>query len=230
MDGDGFGDNGTGRLPDAFPLRFSQKSDSDGDGYGDNFTEGAWQPDECGLEYGTSTIDYFGCKDYDSDGVSDATDPCPYDPNVWQGITGQVKCGAVANDHDGDGIPNDIDEDYTGAAADGDGLSTGLLVLLGLIVFLLAIIMVAMMAKQAGKRKAVFSRVEEMKVAAEFEEEEARRLEWIDHYVAQGDYESAIGLGWVQPDEVPQWKQHQQQQEEAEEEAIPTMLSLDDLL
>jgi len=229
MDGDGFGDNGTGRLPDAFPLRFSQKADSDGDGFGDNFTEGAWQPDECGLAYGTSTIDYFGCPDYDSDGVSDATDPCPYDPTVWLGITGQVKCGAVANDHDGDGIPNDVDEDYTGAAVE-SGIPLELMVLGGLIVFLLAIIMVAMMAKQAGKRKAGFNRLEEMKVAAAFEEEEARRLEWIDHYVAQGDFESAKGLGWVQPAEVPQWKQHQQQQEAAVQEAIPTMLSLDDLL
>jgi hypothetical protein len=69
-----------------------------------------------------------------------------------------------------------------------------------------------------------------MKVAAAFEEEEARRLEWIDHYVAQGDFESAKGLGWVEPAEVPQWKQHQQQQEAAQQEAIPTMLSLDDLL
>jgi len=98
-----------------------------------------------------------------------------------------------------------------------------------LLVFLMAVISVAMIAKQAGRRKAAYNRAEEMKVSAMFEEEEARRLEWIDYYVAQGDTAKAMELGWQPPAEVPQWQQHQMQQEQAQQEAIPTMFSLDDM-
>ena len=68
-----------------------------------------------------------------------------------------------------------------------------------------------------------------MKVSAMFQEEEARRLEWIDYYVAQGDTAKAMELGWQPPAEVPQWQQHQMQQEQAQQAAVPTMFSLDDL-
>ncbi|MED5351190.1 MAG: hypothetical protein VYB50_06860 [Candidatus Thermoplasmatota archaeon] len=47
----------------------TQWEDADGDGFGDNF-EGN-EPDRCPDEYGTSTIDRFGCKDTDKDGYSD---------------------------------------------------------------------------------------------------------------------------------------------------------------
>lgn len=229
-DGDGFGDNNTGRLPDAFPLRSSQWADTDGDGYGDNQKIGSWQPDECNVKYGESYIDYFGCPDSDKDGVSDQTDPCPYDASISAGIRGQEQCASF-DDHDDDGIPNEFDSDFV-AGADGDsegGLDSEVLVLIGLLVFLLAVISVAMIAKQAGRRKAAYSRAEEMKVAAMFQEEEARRLEWIDYYVAQGDIAKAMELGYQPPAQVPQWQQHQMQQQQIEQASVPTMMSLDDL-
>ncbi len=228
-DGDGFGDNNTGRLPDAFPLRGSQWADTDGDGYGDNQKLGSWQPDECNVKYGESYIDYFGCPDSDKDGVSDQTDPCPYDASISAGIRGQEQCASF-DDHDDDGIPNEFDSDFV-AGADGDdegALSTEILVLVGLMVFLLAVISVAMIAKQAGRRKAAYNRAEEMKVSAMFQEEEARRLEWIEYYVAQGDTAKAMELGWQPPAEVPQWQQHQMQQQQEQQEAVPTMMSLDE--
>jgi hypothetical protein len=86
-----------------------------------------------------------------------------------------------------------------------------------------------MIAKQAGRRKAAYSRAEEMKVSAMFQEEEARKQEWIDYYVAQGDTAKATELGWTPPAAVPQWQQHQMEQEEAQQAAVPTMFSLDDV-
>ena len=44
-----------------------------------------------------------------------------------------------------------------------------------------------------------------------------------------GDTAKAMELGWQPPAEVPQWQQHQMQQEQAQQEAIPTMFSLDDM-
>ena len=101
--------------------------------------------------------------------------------------------------------------------------------LIGLAIFLMAVISVAMIAKQAGRRKAAYSRAEEMKVAEMFQEEEARKQEWIDHYVSQGDTAKAMELGWTPPAAVPQWQQHQIQQEQEQQEAVPTMFSLDNL-
>ena len=122
--------------------------------YGDNQKLGSWQPDECNVKYGESFVDYFGCPDSDKDGVSDQTDPCPYDPSISAGIRGQEQCASF-DDHDKDGIPNEFDADFV-AGADGDGegaLSTEVLVLVALMVFLLAVISVAMIAKQAGRKK-----------------------------------------------------------------------------
>ncbi|MFL2962299.1 MAG: hypothetical protein ACJZ2K_04895 [Candidatus Poseidoniaceae archaeon] len=227
-DGDGFGDNSTGRLPDAFPIRATQWADTDGDGYGDNQKLGSWQPDECELKYGESYVDYFGCTDTDKDGVSDSTDPCPYDPEVSAGIRGQVQCASFDDDDD-DGIPNQYDTDYVAGSDEGLSFSGDAIILVGLLVFLLAVISVAMIAKQAGRRKAAYSRAEEMKVSAMFQEEESRKQEWIDYYVAQGDTAKAMELGWTPPAAVPQWQQHQMQQEEAQQAAVPTMFSLDDV-
>ena len=229
-DGDNYGDNNTGRSPDAFPTRATQWADTDGDGYGDNQKLGSWQPDECNTKYGESYIDFYGCPDTDKDGVSDQTDPCPYDATISAGIRGQEQCASF-DDHDDDGIPNEYDSDWVEGADGGTEsiLSTDVLVLVGLLVFLMAIISVAMIAKQAGRRKAAQNRAEEMKVNAMFQEEEARRLEWIDYYVAQGDTAKAMELGWQPPAEVPQWQQHQMQQEQAQQASIPNMMSLDDL-
>ena len=228
QDGDGFGDNSTGRLPDALPLRDTQWADTDGDGYGDNQKNGVWQPDECELTYGKSYIDYFGCPDFDGDGVSSASDPCPYDEKISAGLKSEVTCASF-KDHDNDGIPNEFDSDFSSSDAEGEGLSSEIIILLVLVLFLLAVITVAMVAKQAGRRKVAFGRAEEMQVSSMFEEEESRRLEWIDYYVAQGDFAKAQELGWTQPAEVPMWQQHQQQQQAAQDAAVPTMFNLDDI-
>ena len=62
-DDDGYGDNS-----DDFPEEESQWIDSDDDGYGDNL-EGQ-QPDDCPNQYGTSSVDRYGCPDADGDGYS----------------------------------------------------------------------------------------------------------------------------------------------------------------
>jgi hypothetical protein len=228
-DGDGFGDNNTGRIADAFPVRATQWADTDGDGYGDNHALGSWQPDECELKAGASYIDYFGCVDTDKDGVSDLTDPCPYDAAISQGLTSDVSCEKFS-DADEDGVPDEYDSDYV-AVSSNDGLDLGgdVLVLIGMAIFLMMVISVAMIAKQAGRRKAAYGRAEEMKIAELFQEEETRKQEWIEHYVSQGDTAKAIELGWTPPAAVPQWQQHQIQQDQAQQEAVPTMFSLDNL-
>ena len=156
----------------------------------------------------------------------------PYDAEISAGIRGQVSCASFSDD-DNDGIPNKYDTDYI-AGSDGEGswledIDGSVLILIGLTAFLLAVISVAMVAKQAGRRKAAYSRAEDMKVSAMFQEEESRKQEWIDYYVNQGDTAKAMELGWTPPAEVPQWQQHQMQQNEAQQAAIPTMVSLDDL-
>ena len=105
VDGDGWGDNlSSFNRVDNFPLRVSQWNDFDGDGYGDNAVytplgaeEGAlplaaYQPDECPKVPGTSTVDVFGCLDSDGDGVSDLSDPCIWDPEVFEGARTVVTC------------------------------------------------------------------------------------------------------------------------------------------
>ncbi len=229
-DGDGYGDNNTGRKPDAFPIRASQDTDSDGDGYGDNQKVGSWQPDDCKSKFGKSDLIEYGCPDIDEDGRADIYDPCPYDPSISLGIRGQEECESF-DDDDNDGVPNTYDEDYnSGSDDDSDkGIDSNIIILIALAVFLMAVISVAMIAKQAGRRKAAYSRAEEMKVASMFQEEEIRKQEWIDYYVAQGDTAKAMELGWTPPAEVPQWQQHQMQQQEEQQAAIPTMFSLDDV-
>ena len=144
-------------------------------------------------------------------------------------MRGQVQCESF-EDHDNDGIPNEYDVDYVASSEDDEsGLDTNIVILIALLVFLMAVISVAMIAKQAGRRKAAYNRAEEMKVSAMFQEEETRRLEWIDYYVAQGDTAKAMELGWQPPAEVPQWQQHQMQQQQAEQAAVPKMFSLDDV-
>jgi hypothetical protein len=93
---------------DAFPDDESQWHDTDDDGYGDNseYFDGetwreAWRGDGCVSTEGNSTMDRWGCPDYDGDGYSDPTahwlsspggqgDAWPADPTQW-------------HDRDGDG-------------------------------------------------------------------------------------------------------------------------------
>ena len=67
-DGDGYGDNPNGTMADAFPDSPSQWNDTDEDGYGDN-GDGV-NADSCPNEWGNSSEDRFGCKDFDGDGWS----------------------------------------------------------------------------------------------------------------------------------------------------------------
>ena len=104
-DGDGYSDE-----EDAFPYLGGQWEDSDGDGYGDN--PFGPTPDGCKDEVGNSSLDQFGCPDYDGDGVSDEGDAFPYD-------------STRAYDSDEDGYANNEDQfPFLGgqwADSDGDG-------------------------------------------------------------------------------------------------------------
>ena len=220
MDCDGRGDNSTGIAPDAFPLRFSQQDDNDGDGYGNNFTKGAHEGDECRNEYGTSTIDRFGCPDSDNDGMSDLNDPCKWDPAVSTGIPGKVEC-AITED------PNKSDDGDSAAEGDGKSSNTVLYAMGGVIAFMLAAILVAMLARQASRKKLMRERAFERKAEEQLMDEEERREQWIKYYVANGELDKARELGWTDPSSLPAWKQHEIQQEEALQASIPSMLDLD---
>jgi WD40 repeat protein len=235
VDGDGWGDNlSSFNRVDNFPYQSSQWNDFDGDGYGDNtfYTPlnsdenatpvPAFRPDECAKEPGTSTVDVFGCVDSDGDGVSDLNDPCVWDPEIFEGARSIVTCGIKSDPS----ITNNGDEDS-------DSLLSGnlntLTLMGGAIIFLLALIFVAQLAKTAGKRRAVQSKRDEQMVHDAFGEEEERRLAWVQHYLAEGNYAEARALGW-EGDEIPEWKRYEMQQQAGQEAAIPTMLSLDDVL
>ncbi|MDA7845713.1 hypothetical protein N9A87_01535, partial [Euryarchaeota archaeon] len=71
---------------DALPLEPSQWADQDGDGYGDNMT--GLLPDACPTEYGRSNLDVYGCPDDDNDGSSQENDSFPDDPTQWQDMDG----------------------------------------------------------------------------------------------------------------------------------------------
>ncbi|MGB0474564.1 MAG: hypothetical protein ACPGK2_01875 [Candidatus Poseidoniaceae archaeon] len=218
QDGDGYGDN----ISDDFPLEATQWSDFDGDGYGDNFTSGAYQPDDCIEDSGTSYRDVFGCIDSDSDGTSDTSDPCPYDPDIFEGRIGSVVCK--------------ITEPQQGGESDSESASSSTeptLVFMGIaIMILLSVIIVAQFSKTLAKNKSRKERIDEAMVNSAFSEEDERRTAWIDYYVANGQLDEARALGWVgeEPTEMPQWKQFEIQQQQAQDEAIPNMVNLDDIL
>lgn len=131
-DGDGYGDNASGTLPDAcpsqegysnvgaygcpdsdndgtsesydaFPDEPTQWSDIDGDGYGDN--PNGTQPDNCTTAEGTSFIDVFGCPDADGDGASNANDLWVNDSTQWFDSDGDG-FGDNADGTDGDMCPD----------------------------------------------------------------------------------------------------------------------------
>ena len=220
MDCDGRGDNATGIAPDAFPLRKTQQDDNDGDGYGNNFTNGAYQPDECRNEYGTSTIDRFGCPDSDNDGMSDLNDPCKWDPEISTGIPGQVVC-AITED------PNKSDDDEVASDVEGKSSNVVIYAMGGVITFMLAAILVAMLARQASRKRLMRERAIERKAEEQLMDEEERREQWVNYYVANGEFDKARELGWVDPASLPAWKQHEIQQQEALQASIPSMLDLE---
>ncbi len=129
-DGDGVGDNGddfpndstewedsdgddVGDNADVFPDEESQWADYDEDGYGDN-PEGQ-QPDDCPDNYGTSSVDRYGCVDGDGDGYSNPIDGedntnadlFPNDSTQWRDIDGDG-FGDNPDGNGGDDCPVDF--------------------------------------------------------------------------------------------------------------------------
>lgn len=195
QDGDGYGDNETGRNPDPFPLRQSQFKDVDQDGYGDNGTLGAYEPDLCRGEQGFSYEDRFGCPDSDEDGWSDQADSCKYDPDIH--LIGQP-CKITA--------PESDDPEKAGNSF---ASGTMMAIMGGVIAFMLALIFVALIAKQMGARKRLAEiRVYQAQDLAFSEEEDDRRQKWIDHYLAAGDIEKAEELGYV---DKAEWQVHMEE-------------------
>ena len=94
----------------------------------------------------------------------------------------------------------------------------------GIIIFLLALIIVAQVAKTAGRRKAISTKRDDQLAQASVAEEEERRQAWIQHYIAEGNYAEARALGWEGTQGLPEWKQYEMQQQAAQEAAIPTMI------
>ena len=108
-DGDGFGDNPTGRLADMFVNEATQWEDQDGDGLGDN--QSGVNPDPFLFDFDNDgyndSIDplpkYASPGDLDNDGVDDEDDWAPTDAREWL-------------DSDGDGVGDnaDLDDDNDG--------------------------------------------------------------------------------------------------------------------
>jgi len=71
-DGDGYGDNATGTMADAFPSDGTQWNDTDGDGYGD---------EETGNRGDAFPNDPEEWQDSDSDGIGNNADDFPFDPS-----------------------------------------------------------------------------------------------------------------------------------------------------
>ena len=97
---------------------------------------------------------------------------------------------------------------------------------------MLAAVALAMIARNAGRKAALSARENEKLSNAAFNEEEERRQEWINYYVAQGQLDEARALGWTGQGAaapVPQWQQYEQQQAEAERSSMPSMPDLDQL-
>ena len=223
MDGDGWGDNqSSSNRVDNFPLRVTQWNDFDGDGYGDNAVAGSYQPDACPKVPGTSTAnEEYGCPDADNDGVSDDADPCPWDPDVSQGSRSTAVCSITSD-------PN-LQSNDGGGSSLLSGENGTLQLMAGVIIFLLALIVVAQVARAAGKRKAVAAKREGQLAQASVAEEEERRQAWIQHYLAEGNYAEARALGWEGSEGLPEWKQYEMQQQAAQDAAIPTMMDLENL-
>ena len=208
IDGDGYGDNQSGTNPDAFPIIPSQFIDIDKDGYGDNTTKDAFEADDCKSQPGTSWKDRLGCLDSDDDGTSDLSDSCPFDPE-------QFEFGATC------AIIEILDEESQQEGTNFVQIAT--LGIVGIVAILLAAILMAMVSRQAAKRRYVGEQKRLQAQEEAFSEEEDRRSAWAEHYAQQGDFEKAKELGW---EEKPQWQIHQEQEAA---EALASIPSLEDL-
>lgn len=113
----------------------------------------------------------------------------------------------------------------------GTQVDTLTLVLVGVVGLMFAAVALAMIARNAGRKAALNARKNEKMYNAVFDEEEERRQEWIDYYVAQGQLDEARALGWTgqAAASVPQWKQYEQDQAVAQQSSMPSMPDLDQL-
>ena len=114
-DQDGYSDAG-----DAFPSDATQWADQDSDGYGDNAS--GTTADACPTEFGTSTVDRFGCLDSDSDGYSDANESSgdngtqnpDQSTNESSGDNGTQNPDQSTNESSGDNGTQDSGQDVNG--------------------------------------------------------------------------------------------------------------------
>jgi hypothetical protein len=109
-DGDGYGDNATGTMADAFPSDGTQWTDADEDSHGDNpyGSEGDWFPD-----------DPERWSDADRDGVADEDDAFANDATQWNDTDGDGY-GDEETGNRGDAFPNDPEE-WQDSDSDGVG-------------------------------------------------------------------------------------------------------------
>ena len=143
-----------------------------------------------------------------------------WDPDISTGIPGQVVC-AITED------PNKVNEEETLDEVETKSSNVMLYAMGGIIAFMLAGILVAMLARQASRNRLMRERAIERKAEEQLMDEEERRQQWIDYYVANGEFDKARELGWTDPASLPAWKQHEIQQQEALQASIPSMLDLD---
>jgi hypothetical protein len=111
------------------------------------------------------------------------------------------------------------DPESEGSQAEDDESSSILLYIMGgAISLMLALIFVALVAKQMGARKRL-SEIRELQAQEMVfnNEEQERRQKWIDHYLATGQIDKAKELGYV---EKAEWQVHMEQQE-AEQNSLP---------
>jgi len=113
---------------DAFELDPTQWSDRDNDGFGDNIDSNATTPDSCPFEYGTSTIDVYGCPDWDDDGYSDDGDDLPRVPTQHQdsdgdGFGDNKSVGAISPDGCVSSFGTSFEDRFGCLDSDGDGWS-----------------------------------------------------------------------------------------------------------
>ena len=129
-------------------------------------------------------------------------------PDISTGIPGQVVC-AITED------PNKVNEEETLDEVETKSSNVMLYAMGGIIAFMLAGILVAMLARQASRNRLMRERAIERKAEEQLMDEEERRQQWIDYYVANGEFDKARELGWTDPASLPAWKQHEIQQQEA---------------
>lgn len=109
--------------------------------------------------------------------------------------------------------PNKVEEEES-SEIKGEDSNTLLYAMGGIIAFMLASILVAMLARQASRNRLMKERAVERKIESQLMDEDERREQWISYYVANGELDKARELGWTDPASVPAWKQHEIQQQE----------------